>query len=36
MSEVGDPSTLNQVVSGVLLLLSLLFVIVWVRNRTRR
>jgi len=36
MSEAGDPSTLNQVVSAVLLLVSLLFVIVWVRNRTRR
>jgi len=36
MSEAGDPSTLNQVLSAALLVLSLLFVIVWVRNRTRR
>ncbi len=36
MSTAGDPSTLNQVVSAVLLVLSLLFVILWVRNRTRR
>jgi hypothetical protein len=36
VTAAGDPSTLNQVVSAVLLVLSLLFVIVWVRNRTRR
>ena len=32
----GDPSVLNQVVSSVLLALSLLFVVIWIRNRTRR